>query len=66
MSKTGNQAHLSEWLARYRFRMQTGALILIIGSSLILYPALNAKQDALAIMCFVVIALNMGIAVWVS
>jgi hypothetical protein len=61
----GSQS-LGEWRARYGFRAQSIALIVIVVGSLILYAVLQAGLSALAVLCFAAIAVSMAIVIWIT
>jgi hypothetical protein len=65
-AKTDNSATRAGWIRRNRARVQAAVLVTLIGLSFALHAALSAGQNALAAVCFAVIALCMALTVFVS
>ncbi len=56
--KADEPSRPAAWLRRYPLRMQAAALVVVTGASFALYAALQAGQDALAVVCFALVALS--------
>lgn len=65
-AKAENFAAGVGWIKHNRARVQAAALAALIGFSFALHAALQAGQDALAAVCFAVIALCMALTMLVS